>query len=151
VQQQLLLMLVQHPQVQLTSKCCFCGGAYTQQPTTLAHLRCTFIIVAALKNACRFRFCGAVLGGQLYVVGGMAAFEAPDATSHRVSGSVMRYNPATNTWQTMKGETQQQQQLQQQQQQHTLFLLLCIAACCCSRQLHPVPYITKLTQRVRLS
>eukprot|EP00882_Tetradesmus_deserticola_P003031 GHRQ01003218.1.p1 GENE.GHRQ01003218.1~~GHRQ01003218.1.p1 ORF type:complete len:273 (+),score=77.65 GHRQ01003218.1:174-992(+) len=52
----------------------------------------------------RFRFCGAVLDGQLYVVGGMAAYEAPDAPSHVVSGSVMRYDPGTNTWQKLKGE-----------------------------------------------
>lgn len=52
----------------------------------------------------RFRFCGAVLDGQLYVVGGMAAYEAPDAPRHVVSGSVLRYNPASNTWQTMKAK-----------------------------------------------
>jgi N-acetylneuraminic acid mutarotase len=50
-----------------------------------------------------------VLDGQLYVVGGMPAYEAPDAPHHRVSGSVMRYSPDTNTWQTMKGEQQLRQ------------------------------------------
>jgi N-acetylneuraminic acid mutarotase len=61
-----------------------------------------------------------VLAGQLYVVGGMPAYEAPDAPHHRVSGSVMRYNPATNTWQTLRGEHQQGRHLhtQQQGQQH---------------------------------
>jgi N-acetylneuraminic acid mutarotase len=61
-----------------------------------------------------------VLDGQLYVVGGMAAYEAPDAPRHVVSGSVMRYNPATNTWQTLKGE--------QQQQQHPAQMAACVMA-----------------------
>lgn len=67
-------------------------------------------LLLCVLHSCRFRFCGAVLDGQLYVVGGMAAYEAPDAPRHAVSGSVMRYNPASNTWQTMKGERQRQQQ-----------------------------------------
>lgn len=55
------------------------------------------------RPACRFRFCGAVLRGQLYVVGGMAAFEPADAKNHVVSDRVMRYSPSTDTWEVLPG------------------------------------------------
>eukprot|EP00878_Enallax_costatus_P020354 GHUV01021508.1.p1 GENE.GHUV01021508.1~~GHUV01021508.1.p1 ORF type:complete len:354 (+),score=101.60 GHUV01021508.1:280-1341(+) len=51
----------------------------------------------------RFRFCGAVLDGQIYVVGGMNKYEAPDATGHAVLNTVLRYNPNTDTWTKLTG------------------------------------------------
>lgn len=51
----------------------------------------------------RFRFCAAELRGQLYVVGGMPAFEAATAETHGVSDRVMRYTPSTNRWETLPG------------------------------------------------
>lgn len=51
----------------------------------------------------RYRFCAAVLKQQLYVIGGMAVFEPANATKHVVSDRVMRYTPATNTWEILPG------------------------------------------------
>lgn len=51
----------------------------------------------------RFRFCGAVVNEQLYVVGGMAAFEPSDAKHHVVSDRVMRYTPKTDKWEVLPG------------------------------------------------
>lgn len=50
-----------------------------------------------------YRMCGAVLDGAAYVIGGMPLYEGPTAPSHTVSDSVMRYDPASDTWTTLPG------------------------------------------------
>lgn len=54
-------------------------------------------------NLCRFRFCSAVLRDQLYMIGGMSAFEPATAEKHVVSDRVMRYMPSTNRWEMLPG------------------------------------------------
>lgn len=53
----------------------------------------------------RYRHCGAVLDGQIYVIGGMNKYEGADATTHTVLNTVLRYNPATDTWSKLKGRS----------------------------------------------
>lgn len=54
-------------------------------------------------GGCRYRHCGTELNGQLYVIGGVAAFEPATAEYHIVSDRVMRFTPATNKWEVLPG------------------------------------------------
>lgn len=69
---------------------------------------CVVALMHTLKHTpplfCRFRFCGAVHKGLLYVIGGMAKFEPADATKHVVTNKVMRYTPSANKWEVLPGE-----------------------------------------------